>query len=184
MTVSLASYSNQLVRVPLNNTYFNTLATVLKFQSFKIRYRGNVGTFYFGNQYCSFKEFLYINRYGVVQNIVFKTFDNQGVTIAGNEFTNGSYDLVNDAVAFNFGGDTEKINIDIKETIDVEGQKFSKLHKDVLLDFVSSPVHGLVVNGYVKKVNVNNGSFKLIEDSKGLEFSFKCTISQKRPSFL
>ena len=183
LTVSLASYSNQLVRVPLNGTYFATLATVLKYQSFKVRY-ANIGAFYIGNQYCSFKEFLYVNRYGVVQNIVFKTLDNQGVTIAGNEFTNGSYDLINDAVAFNFGGDTEKINIDIKETIDVEGQKFSKLHKDVLLDFVSSPIHGLVVGGYVKKVNVNNGSFKLIEDSKGLEFSFKCTISQKRPSFL
>ena len=184
LTVDLSSYSDQLLRIPLNNTFFNTLGTVLKFESFKIRYRSSVGTFYYGNQYCSYKEFLYVNRYGMIQNIVFKTLDNQEFATTGQTFTKAGFDLVPNAGNFNFGGDVEKINQDNKQTIIVEAQHFSKLHKDVLEDFVSSPVHAVIIDGYPIKCNVLDGNYKLVEDSKGIEFNFRAVVSQKRPSFI
>jgi hypothetical protein len=52
-----------------------------------------------------------------------------------------------------------------------------------LQDFVASPLQWVVDNGELRPINVLDGSFKLVDKSRGIDFNFKYRYAQTKPSF-
>jgi hypothetical protein len=176
--------TNKLMRVPLNTSSFIAnfssspvpsspvpIFIVQRFDSFKVEYPSGVDNFIFYKtpNFCKTKEFLFINKYGIIENIIFETKDNLNVNTKG-EIFKGS-----ESVKF-------KINQTHDEKVDVRGQRFKITEKELLSDFIKSPVHA-TENGGLKLVLVSDGSYKIISESRGVDFNFNYTLATKQLAF-
>ena len=188
-TLSVSSYVNKLISVPLNITYVKANFTIPpvftplgKFSGFRVRYGTNV-MYYHKHSTCNYKEFIFVNRYGVKENIKFKSYDFERLSTKGDQFTVGGYSATGQTNYFNTSADTELINQETIERYNIKGQTFLTSHKEVLKDFVSSPKQYIVINGELRSILVDGGTFSLVEKNRGVEFGFNYRMSQKKLSF-
>lgn len=189
--MSVSSYTNKLISVPLNKTFVNSnftippLSTALgRFRGFRVRegVSGNV-TYYHVGDSCNYHEFTFVNRYGVKENIKFKSYDYERFSTKGDEFVAGGFNANGNTNFFNTSADTELINQETIERYQIKGQMFTSIYKETLKDFITSPKQGVVIDGEIHSVIVNGGDFKIVEKSRGVEFGFTYRMSQKKLSF-
>ena len=95
----------------------------------------------------------------------------------------GGYSATGQTNYFNTSADTELINQETIERYNIKGQTFLTSHKEVLKDFVSSPKQYIVINGELRSILVDGGTFSLVEKNRGIEFGFTYRMSQKKLSF-
>jgi hypothetical protein len=175
--------TNKLMRVPLNTSSFIAnfssspvpsspvpIFIVQRFDSFKVEYPSGVDNFIFYKKpnFCKTKEFLFINKYGFFENVIFETKDNLNVNTKGEVFESFSTKV--------------KINQKHDEKVDVRGQRFKITERELLSDFIKSPIH-IVENGSLKPVLLADGSYKTISESRGVDFNFSYTLATKQLAF-
>jgi len=186
--LSLASYLNKLISIPLNESFVISNFTIsgggffASFNGFRIRYNSNV-MYYYVEDRCKVQEFMFINKYGVKENIKFETYDYESVKTSSESYLVGGYTHTGNTNYFNTSANNVKVNQSIVEDYEVRGNFFTSRHKGELQDFVSSPLQWVVDNGELRPINVLDGSFKLVEKSRGIDFNFKYRYAQTKPSF-
>jgi len=189
--ISISSYTNKLISVPLNRTFLqaNALkppvgATLSKYRGFRVKDGTTQNVmYYYSHDKCNLKEFCFINRYGVKENIKFETYDYESVKTSSESYLVGGYTHTGNTNYFNTSANNVKVNQSIVEDYEVRGNFFTSRHKGELQDFVSSPLQWVVDNGEIRPINVLDGSFKLVDKSRGIDFNFKYRYAQTKPSF-
>ena len=189
-TINISSYTNKLISVPLNRTFLSANALVppassflSKYAGFKASHAGLGDMYYFVDGRCNVKEFCFINKYGVKENITFETYDYDSVKTSSESYLVGGYTHTGNTNYFNTSADNVKVNQSIVEDYEVRGNFFTSKHRGELQDFVASPLQWVVDNGELRPINVLDGSFKLVDKSRGIDFNFKYRFAQKKPSF-
>jgi len=94
--ISLTSYNNKLISVPLNRAFLDANATpigggiILRYEGFRVRDATTDNKmYYYFDDYCNDKEFLFINKYGVKENIKFRSYLNENFQTKGETFRVG-----------------------------------------------------------------------------------------------
>lgn len=189
MTIS-ASYINKLISVPLNRNYIQTYATLIGSGGVLSPYRGFLAFYNLGGNSvfyhysdCNTTEFVFINKYGVKENIKFQSYDYERLSTRGGEFLAAGYTATGNNNYFNTSADAEKINQNTESDYDIKGQYFNGVHKEELKDFIASPKYWVVVGGELVPCLVQDGSFVLSDKSKGVNFNFKYKLAQSKLSF-
>jgi hypothetical protein len=190
LRLDTSPYVNKLISVPLNESFIVSNFSVFgggfiaSFISFKLTRAFNTNAiFYYFDDRCKVKEFTFINRYGVKENIKFETYDYESVRTSSESYLVGGYTHLGFTNYFNTSANNVKVNQSIVEDYEVRGNFFTSKHKGELQDFVSSPLHAIIENGEFRPINVLDGSFKLVDKSRGIDFNFKYRYAQKKPSF-
>jgi hypothetical protein len=188
--IDISSWTNRLISVPLNRTFLasNALippvgASLSKYKGFKASHASLGDMYYYVEDRCNVQEFVFINKYGVKENIKFETYDYESVKTSSESYLVGGYTHTGNTNYFNTSANNVKINQSIVEDYEVRGNFFTSKHKGELQDFVSSPVQAIVDNGELRPINVLDGSFKLVDKSRGIDFNFKYRYAQTKPSF-
>jgi hypothetical protein len=140
--------------------------------------------YYYYEDRCNITEFVFINKYGVKENIKFQTYTYESINTKSDSYRVGGYTHTGNTNYFNTSANNVKINQDILEDFEVKGQMFPTKHIGELHDFVASPLQWVVVNGELVPINVLDGSFKMAVKSRGVEFNFKYRLAQTKPSFI
>jgi hypothetical protein len=188
--IDISSWTNRLISVPLNRTFLasNALippvgASLSKYKGFKASHASLGDMYYYVEDRCNVQEFVFINKYGVKENIKFETYDYESVKTSSESYLVGGYTHTGNTNYFNTSANNVKVNQSIVEDYEVRGNFFTSKHKGELQDFVSSPVQAIVDNGELRPINVLDGSFKLVDKSRGIDFNFKYRYAQTKPSF-
>ena len=188
--IDISSYTNKLISVPLNRTFLSSNALVppgssflSKYAGFKASHAGLGDMYYYVDSRCNVKEFCFINKYGVKENITFETYNYDSVKTSSESYLVGGYTHTGNTNYFNTSADNVKVNQSIVEDYEVRGNFFTSKHRGELQDFVASPLQWVVDNGELRPINVLDGSFKLVDKSRGIDFNFKYRFAQKKPSF-
>ena len=191
LELDLSSYSNKLISVPMNKAYIQANFTVsgggfmLDFNEWNLRDSTNKRKCFFKlDNFCSKKTMVYVNRYGAKESIVFETKENNDFRVRSEEFRSSEYTETGNTNYFNTSAARNKYNIETTETETVRSQKFLKIHKPMIKDFVKSPLVWLVQNGELLPISISDGNFKITEDSKGLTLDFKYTLAQRELNFI
>jgi hypothetical protein len=191
LLLSTSPYVDKLISVPLNNSFIVSNFSVLGgglisfFKSFKLRRAFSTNAmFYYFEDRCNITEFLFINKYGVKENIKFQTYTYESINTKSDSYRVGGYTHTGNTNYFNTSANNVKINQDILEDFEVKGQMFPTKHNGELQDFASSPLQWLVKNSELIPINVLDGSFKSVIKSRGVEFNFKYRLAQTKPSFI
>lgn len=194
--LDLTTYLNKLIRVPLNKDFIisefvksggGTLAT---FESFRVRESGtNTNcTYYHVNNLCNTIEFVFKNRYGCLENIIFQTYLNEKASTKSDEFMSGYVPELTFPNFFNTSANTLKINQEFSQEFEVRSQYFSQAHKEELRDFINSQWHiCIIINNNESNicfVNLFDGVYTLVDGSRGIKFNFKYKNSQKPLAFI
>ena len=190
-----ASNFNKLQYVPLNSNSFIAnfslsplpsspipVTTVSKFDSFVVAINDRVVRFK-ANNFCKQKEFIFINRYGVPENIVFETDDFETAVTRAEIFSN-NIPLTSIGNYFFFGNNKSKVNQEHNKDFEVKGQRFTIRQKEMLVDFINSPVHIIAENGSLLQVNITDGAYRIVSDSRGVDFNFRYNYAQKQLAFI
>jgi len=201
MYLDVSAYENKLISIPLNYTFVNSTfskvgAGILfaRYKSFQVTLGGNIGVggyfklqpnhiFYNQNTECNQLEFVYINKYGVKENITFNATEDESLKTKSKQFLAHGYNAEGNTLTFNTSADRQKISQQTTITKKVEGKKMLIKRIESVKDFLTSPVvwH---VGDELKQVVLYDGTYKLTKENKGLEVSFKYSSSQVKPSFL
>ena len=197
--IDISSYTNKLISVPLNRTFLQANALVpagaffLPLSSYKGFMASHVGAispipigrmYYYFEDRCNIEEFVFINKYGVKENIKFQTYTYESINTKSDSYRVGGYTHTGNTNYFNTSANNVKINQDILEDYQVKGQMFHTKHMGELQDFVSSPLQWVLDNGELIPINVLDGGFKMAVKSRGVEFNFKYRKAQTKPSFI
>jgi len=196
-SVDLSAYVNKLVSIPLNKTFIqnnfigiftsNPIGFIpyksirLMSEQFGNTYLDNIA--YNSNVGCNFLEFVYVNKYGVKENITFNATEDESLKTKSKQFLAHGYNAEGNTLTFNTSADRQKISQQTTITKKVEGKKMLIKRIESVKDFLTSPVvwH---VGDELKQVVLSDGTYKLTKENKGLEVSFKYSSSQTKPSFL
>ena len=81
-TIDISSWTGRLISVPLNSTFILANGFIppsggifLNFGGFKVSHAALGDMYYYVEDRCKVQEFMFINRYGVKENIKFETYD-------------------------------------------------------------------------------------------------------------
>jgi hypothetical protein len=188
--IDISSWTNRLISVPLNRTFLasNALippvgASLSKYKGFKASHASLGDMYYYVEDRCNVQEFMFINRYGVKENIKFESYNYESVKASSESYLVGGYTHTGNTNYFNTSANNVKVNQSIVEDYEVRGNFFTSKHKGELQDFVASPLQWVVDNGELRPINVLDGSFKLVDKSRGVDFNFKYRFAQTKPSF-
>jgi hypothetical protein len=188
--IDISSWTNRLISVPLNRTFLASNALVppsstplSKYSGFKASHAGLGDMYYYAEDRCNVQEFMFINRYGVKENIKFESYNYESVKASSESYLVGGYTHTGNTNYFNTSANNVKVNQSIVEDYEVRGNFFTSKHKGELQDFVASPLQWVVDNGELRPINVLDGSFKLVDKSRGIDFNFKYRYAQTKPSF-
>jgi hypothetical protein len=188
--IDISSWTNRLISVPLNRTFLSSNALVppagtflSKYSGFKASHAGLGDMYYYAEDRCNVQEFMFINRYGVKENIKFESYNYESVKASSESYLVGGYTHTGNTNYFNTSANNVKVNQSIVEDYEVRGNFFTSKHKGELQDFVASPLQWVVDNGELRPINVLDGSFKLVDKSRGIDFNFKYRYAQTKPSF-
>jgi hypothetical protein len=204
LTLDLVANRDKLISVPINKTFIDANFLVFgggaisSYNSFKLKRLGsNNAMFYYYEDRCNITEFMFINKYGVKENIKFQTYTYESINTKSDSYRVGGYTHTGNIYDFNTSANNVKINQNILEDYEVRGQMFPTKHIGELHDFVASPLHWLVdprpprwtAEGVstipeLIAVNVLDGGFKMAVKSRGVEFNFKYRLAQTKPSFI
>ena len=189
--INISSYTNKLISVPINRTFLQANALVPPSSTFLSKYTGFMAShaglgkmYYYYEDRCNITEFVFINKYGVKENIKFQSYTYESINTKSDSYRVGSYTSTGSVNYFNTSANNVKINQDILENFEVKGQMFPTKHNGELQDFASSPLQWLVKNSELIPINVLDGSFKSVIKSRGVEFNFKYRLAQTKPSFI
>ena len=189
--INISSYTNKLISVPLNRTFLTTNALVppsstplSKYTGFMAKHSSLGKMYFYFEDRCNIEEFVFINKYGVKENIKFQTYTYESINTKSDSYRVGGYTHTGNTNYFNTSANNVKINQDILEDYEVRGQMFPTKHIGELHDFVSSPLQWVVDNGELVPINVLDGGFKMAVKSRGVEFNFKYRKAQTKPSFI
>ncbi len=190
LRLDTSPYVDKLISVPLNNSFIVSNFSVFgggfisSINSFKLtRAFSTNAMFYYKEDRCNINEFVFVNKYGVKENIKFQSYDYERLKTKGDEFVAGGFNANGNTNFFNTSADTELINQETVERYQIKGQMLPSIHKETLKDFITSPKQGVVVDGEIRSIIVNGGNFKIVEKSRGVEFGFTYRMSQKKLSF-
>jgi hypothetical protein len=192
--IDVASWQGRLISVPLNRTFLNANCQLVftpyppqpfstTYKGFRVQHNSLGRMYYYVEDRCKVNEFMFINRYGVKENIKFETYDYESVKTSSESYLVGGYTHTGNTNYFNTSANNVKVNQSIVEDYEVRGNFFTSRHKGELQDFVSSPLQWVVDNGELRPINVLDGSFKLVQKSRGIDFNFKYRYAQTKPSF-
>jgi hypothetical protein len=188
--IDISSWTNRLISVPLNRTFLasNALippvgASLSKYKGFKASHASLGDMYYYVEDRCKVQEFMFINKYGVKENIKFESYNYESVKASSESYLVGGYTHTGNTNYFNTSANNVKVNQSIVEDYEVRGNFFTSKHKGELQDFVASPLQWVVDNGELRPINVLDGSFKLVDKSRGIDFNFKYRYAQTKPSF-
>ena len=200
--LDVSAYTDKLISIPLNKNFFASDFAKIgggtflrKHFSFKLSIGGNIPAptfysnteaqhiFYNQNTECNQLEFVYINKYGVKENITFNATEDESLKTKSKQFLAHGYNAEGNTLTFNTSADRQKISQQTTITKKVEGKKMLIKRIESVKDFLTSPVvwH---VGDELKQVVLYDGKYKLTKENKGLEVSFKYSSSQVKPSFL
>jgi hypothetical protein len=189
--INISSYTNKLISIPINRTFLQANALVPPSSTFLSKYTGFMAShaglgkmYYYYEDRCNITEFMFINKYGVKENIKFQSYTYESINTKSDSYRVGGYAHTGNTTYFNTSANNIKINQDILKDFEVKGQMFPTKHIGELHDFVASPAQGVVVNGELVIINVLDGSFKMAVKSRGVEFNFKYRLAQTKPSFI
>jgi hypothetical protein len=193
--IDVTSYTNKLISVPLNRAFLYANAQLVftpyppqpfssNYKGFRVQHDSLGKMYYYFEDRCNITEFVFINKYGVKENIKFQSYTYESINTKSDSYRAGSYTSTGSVNYFNTSANNIKINQDILEDFEVKGQMFPTKHIGELHDFVASPLQGVVVNGELVTINVLDGSFKMAVKSRGVEFNFKYRKAQTKPSFI
>ena len=189
--INISSYTNKLISVPLNRTFILANGFIppsggvfLKLRGFRASHAGLGDMYFYFEDRCNIEEFVFINKYGVKENIKFQTYTYESINTKSDSYRVGSYTSTGSVNYFNTSANNIKINQDILEDYEVRGQMFPTKHIGELHDFVASPLQWVVDNGELVPINVLDGGFKMAVKSRGVEFNFKYRLAQTKPSFI
>jgi hypothetical protein len=135
------------------------------------------------NPYKCFKEFLFINRFGVIDTIIIETKENETLKTNSQEF-NTYQPLSNNGVEFVEGAMAQKINQKFSKEFQVESQYFTLKQKEYVEDFLKSKVHFVVIDGNLKEIVLFDGTFQIVNQSKGGKLKFKYKFANQEKSFI
>ena len=199
--IDLEIYENKLISVPLDRDFIianflrvNGGTFAFKDKGFRVTLGGAMTTpsyiyvqpqhlYYEKNTDCNFLEFVYVNKYGVKENITFNAPQSESLKTKSNQFLAHGYDSEANTLTFNTSASRQKINQQIVVTKKVEGKKMLIKRIDEVKDFLTSPIVWLV-DGELIPVILSDGNYNLTKENKGLEVSFKYSSSQTKLSFL
>jgi hypothetical protein len=177
--------------VPINRTFLQANALVPPLNTFLLNYDGFMAShaglgkmYYYYEDRCNITEFVFINKYGVKENIKFQSYYYESINTKSESYRVGGYTHTGNTNFFNMSANNIKINQDILEDFEVKGQMFPTKHNGELNDFASSPLQWVVYYGELMPINVLDGSFKSVIKSRGVEFNFKYRIAITKPSFI
>jgi hypothetical protein len=189
--INISSYTNKLISVPINRTFLAANALVPPLNTFLLNYDGFMAShaglgkmYYYYEDRCNIIEFLFINKYGVKENIKFQSYYYESINTKSESYRVGGYTHTGNTNFFNMSANNIKINQDILQDFEVKGQMFTTKHTGELNDFASSPLQWVVNYSELIPINVLDGSFKSVIKSRGVEFNFKYRIAQTKPSFI
>lgn len=191
--LDVSAYIGRVISVPMNTAFIfaNFTLTVgttfSKFSSWAV-YTENVPgktiMFFKPSKDCNKKEFVFINRYGVKESILFKSKLNTELDVKSDYFMAGGYDHTGRTTYFNTSAKNQKINQNINKTNRIEAQKFLIKQMNTIEDFIKSPIHWYNNGTELEDVTIGDGNYKLIEDGRGLEINFEYFTAQKQLSFI
>ena len=177
--------------MPLNRTFLTTNALVppsstplSKYTGFMAKHSSLGKMYFYFEDRCNIQEFVFINKYGVKENIKFQTYNYESINTKSDSYRVGGYTHTGNTNYFNTSANNVKINQDILEDYEVRGQMFPTKHIGELQDFVASPLQWVVDNGELVPINILDGGFKMAVKSRGVEFNFKYRKAQTKPSFI
>jgi len=193
--IDISSYTNKLISVPLNRTFLQSRALIppsstplSSYKGFMVQYASLGKIYCYFEDRCNIQEFVFINKYGVKENIKFQTYNYESINTKSDSYRVGGYTHTGNTYYFNTSANNVKINQDILEDYEVRGQFFPIKHMGELHDFVSSPLQWVVDESHEIKelipINVLDGGFKMAVKSRGVEFNFKYRKAQTKPSFI
>jgi hypothetical protein len=189
--ISISAYTNKLISVPLNRAFIQANALVppsstplSRFKGFMVSHAGLGKMYYYFEDRCNITEFVFINKYGVKENIKFQSYKYESINTKSESYRAGSYTYESNSSFFNTSANNIKINQEILEDFEVKGQMFPTKHKGELYDFASSPIQGVIKNSEIIIINVLDGTFKAVIKSRGVEFNFRYRLAQTKPSFI
>jgi hypothetical protein len=193
--IDVASYTNKLISVPLNRAFLYANAQLVftpyppqpfssNYKGFRVQHNSLGKMYYYFEDRCNIQEFVFINKYGVKENIKFQTYRYESINTKSDSYRVGGYTHTGNTNYFNTSANNIKINQDILEDFEVKGQMFPTKHNGELQDFASSPLQWVVKNSELIPINVLDGSFKSVIKSRGVEFNFKYRLAQTKPSFI
>ena len=193
--IDVSSYTNKLISVPLNRAFLYANAQLVfspsppqpfssNYKGFRVQHDSLGKMYYYFEDRCNIEEFVFINKYGVKENIKFQTYTYESINTKSDSYRVGGYTHTGNTNYFNTSANNVKINQDILEDYEVRGQMFPTKHMGELQDFVSSPLQWVVDNGELVPINILDGGFKMAVKSRGVEFNFKYRKAQTKPSFI
>jgi len=202
--IDLNAYIGKLVSVPLNSPFITANFLKVggglffsKIISFRLSLGGTIHSispaidyhyiqpqhvFFNNNTECNFLEFVYINKYGVKENITFNATQDESLKTKSSQFLRHGFNHEDETNVFNTSADRQKINQQTTITKKVEGTKMLIKRIEQVKDFLTSPVVWSISEQL--PVVISDGSYKLTKENKGLEVSFKYSNSQTKLSFL
>jgi hypothetical protein len=83
-----------------------------------------VDMYYYFEDRCNIQEFVFINKYGVKENIKFQTYTYESINTKSDSYRVGGYTHTGNTNYFNTSANNIKINQDILEDFEVKGQMF------------------------------------------------------------
>ena len=78
----------------------------------------------------------------------------------------------------------QKINQKFSKDFQVESQYFTLKQKEYIEDFLKSKVHAVVIDGMVKEIVLFDGTFQIVNQSKGGKLKFKYKFANQEKSFI
>lgn len=183
--ITLSSFPiDKLISIPLTPTYLQAFlggTTLLPYKSLDVRFSNYIQIF--NAQQCNMKEFIFINRYGVKENLSFKSYDFEEQKTSSQYFRGHGFDYSGNAKFFNSSANQEKINQEFEHIFEIKGQRFTRAYSETIQDFLRSPKHWIYEDDVLKVVTISDGTTRTIDKSKGQELNFKYQYSQKQLAF-
>ena len=190
LQIDISSLENKLISIPLNRAFIISNFTpilggfILALNGFRLRDAAtNNKIYYYLDDYCNDKEFVFINKYGVKENVKFRSYNNEDFQTKGDTFQVGGYQSTGEIGYFNTSANNEKINQISSTGFEVKGQRFLASEKEMLKDFVSSPLAWVVESNELKPIYISDGNYKMVDKSRGVDFRFKYEMAQTKLAF-
>lgn len=190
LQIDISSLENKLISIPLNRAFIISNFTpilggfILALNGFRAIDAGtNNKIYYYLDDYCNDKEFVFINKYGVKENVKFRSYNNEDFQTKGDTFQVGGYQSTGEIGYFNTSANNEKINQISSTGFEVKGQRFLASEKEMLKDFVSSPLAWVVESNELKPIYISDGNYKMVDKSRGVDFRFKYEMAQTKLAF-
>jgi len=191
LELDLSSYANELISVPMTKSFIQSNFSVsgggfmLDFNEWNLRDSTNKRKCFFKlNTDCNKETFVYINRYGAKETLVFNSKRTESLNVNAEEFRNSDFIETGNDNYFNTSSATKKYNTNSETGITIRSQYLPKEYKELLIDFVKSPVCWVEVNNELREIVVPKGNYKLEDKGRSVSFNFRYKFAQTELNFV